>query len=55
MKPTRKAMEEKPVVQTVKLEQPLFIRLKVFGAKTRRSSQDIIRTALIEYLNRMKS
>lgn len=52
MKP--KGKEEKPVVQTVKLEQPLFIRLKLFGAKSRRSNQDILRTALIEYLRSMK-
>ena len=54
MKPKSKAAEEKPVVQTVKLEQGLFVRLKLFGAKTRRSNQDILRVALIEYLRKMK-
>lgn len=50
-----KAPEEKPIVQTVKLEPALFVRLKVFGAKNRRSNQDILRTALIEYLSNAKS
>jgi hypothetical protein len=54
MKPKGKDTEEKPVVQTVKLEQPLFVRLKLFGAKTRRSNQDILHTALREYLTKMK-
>jgi hypothetical protein len=48
------AAEERPIVQTVKLEPALFVRLKTFGAKTRRSNQDILRTALIEYLSKVK-
>lgn len=55
MKTKAKELEEKPIVQTVKLEQPLFVRLKTYGAKTRRSNQDILRTALVEYLHRMKA
>lgn len=55
MKAKSKPAEEKPIVQTVKLEPALFVRLKVFGAKSRRSNQDILRTALIEYLNRTKA
>jgi len=53
MKTKNRPREEKPVVQTVKLETPLFVRLKTFGAKTRRSNQDILRSALIEYLKKM--
>jgi hypothetical protein len=55
MKPKAKTAQEKPVVQTVKLEQKLFVRLKTFGAKTRRSNQDVLLTALLEYLRRMKA
>lgn len=55
MKPKSKDTEEKPIAQTVKLEPALFVRLKGFGAKTRRSNQDILRTALIGYLKKMKS
>ena len=53
--PKAKAVEDTPTVQTVKLEHTLFVRLKTFAAKTRRTSQDILRTALIEYLKKMKS
>ena len=49
-----KTANERPIVQTVKLEPPLFVRLKTFGAKTRRTNQDILRSALIEYLNKSK-
>ena len=55
MTPKSRPAEEKPVAQTVKLEQALFVRLKTFGANTRRSNQDIIRAALIEYLNKHKA
>ena len=54
MTPKKTPAEERPIVQTVKLEPALFVRLKVFGAKTRRSNQDILRSALIEYLNKTK-
>ena len=54
MKAKKTAAEERPIVQTVKLEPALFVRLKVFGAKTRRSNQDILRTALVDYLNKIK-
>ncbi|HET9366386.1 MAG TPA: hypothetical protein VFP71_15375 [Candidatus Angelobacter sp.] len=50
----QKAAEDRPIVQTVKLEPALFVRLKIFGAKTRRSNQDILRTALIDYLKNAK-
>jgi hypothetical protein len=35
----------------VKLDPALFVRLKTFSAKTRRTNQDILFTALTEYLN----
>lgn len=50
-----KAAEEKPIVQTVKLSPAVYVRLKTFGAKTRRTNQDILHEALIEYLNRIKA
>jgi hypothetical protein len=52
MKPKAKSAEEKPVVQTVKLDNNMFVRLKTFSAKTRRTHQDILYTALFEYLKR---
>lgn len=42
----------RPVVQTVKVPPDLYIRLKTVGARERRSSQDIILTAVREYLGR---
>lgn len=54
MTPKKTAAEERPIVQTVKLEPALFVRLKTFGAKTRRSNQDILHSALVEYLNKTK-
>jgi len=49
MTPKKKVVEEKPVIQTVKLELDLFVRQKMFSAKTRRTNQDILHTALVEY------
>jgi hypothetical protein len=54
MKSKSTTAEERPIVQTVKLELALFVRLKTFGAKTRRTNQDILRSALVEYLSRAK-
>jgi predicted transcriptional regulator len=51
----KESAAEKPIVQTVKLEPALFVRLKTFGAKTRRSNQDILHSALVEYLRRIKA
>lgn len=47
--------EERPIVQTVKIDSALYIKLKTYGARTRRSNQDIILTALTEYLQRVKA
>jgi len=55
MTPKAKAGEQKPITQTVKLEQEIFVRLKTFSARTRRTNQDILRMALIEYLSRNKA
>ncbi len=55
MKSKAKDAEEKPVVQTVKIEPPLYLRLRILGAKTRRSNQDILHTALVEYLAKLKA
>lgn len=55
MKPKKAAGDDRPIVQTVKLEPALFVRLKTFGAKSRRSNQDILRTALNEYLKKMET
>lgn len=46
------ASPDKPVVQTVKVPPDVYIRLKTVGARERRSSQDIILTAVREYLER---
>ena len=48
-------VEQKPITQTVKLEQEVFVRLKTFSAKTRRTNQDILHTALVEYLKGNKA
>lgn len=45
----------RPVVQTVKVPPDVFIKLKTIGARERRSSQDIILTALREYLERFST
>lgn len=46
------AVEARPSTQTVKVPEPEFIRLKTLSARTRRKHQDIILTALREYLDR---
>lgn len=51
LQPNTTPMETgKPVVQTVKVPPDIYIRLKTMGARERRSSQDIILTAVREYL-----
>ena len=42
----------KPVVQTVKLPDHIFVRLKTLSALERRSNQDILLTALCDYLDK---
>jgi len=54
MKPKTK-QEQRPIVQTVKIGAELYVKLKAYGARARRSNQDIILTALVEYLQRMKA
>jgi hypothetical protein len=55
MKAKKTEQDERPIVQTVKLDPSLFVKLKTFGAKTRRSNQDILLTALVEYLQKVKA
>jgi hypothetical protein len=54
MKSSKKPAQEKPITQTVKLEHDVFVRLKTYSAESRRTNQDILHTALIEYLRKMK-
>ncbi|MGB8060695.1 MAG: hypothetical protein WCF26_02215 [Candidatus Sulfotelmatobacter sp.] len=42
----------KPVAQTVKIDGELFIRLSTFRARERKTSQEILQQALMEYLDR---
>jgi hypothetical protein len=42
----------KPVALTVKVDQPRYEALKVLGARTRRSNQEILLAALDAYLRR---
>lgn len=55
MKPKSKDTEEKLIAQTVKLDAKLFIRLKTFSARARMTHQDILRTALVDYLRKMQA
>ena len=55
MRAKKSAADERPIVQTVKLEPALFVKLKTYGAKTRRSNQDIIHSALVDYLTKSKA
>lgn len=41
---------DKPVALTVKVDQPRYEALKVLGARTRRSTQEILLAALDAYL-----
>ena len=47
-----KELIRKPTVQTVKLPDEVFMRLKHMNALTRKKHQEIILTALLEYLDR---
>ncbi len=50
--PRTQPAEPRPSTQTVKVPEPEFIRLKMLSARSRRRHQDIILTALREYLDR---
>ena len=45
----------KPAVQTVKVPDETYVRLKTFSGRTRRSHQDILLAALKEYLDRYET
>ena len=47
---TTEATVDKPVALTVKVDQPRYEALKVLGARTRRSNQEILLAALDAYL-----
>lgn len=51
-RPKAVAVEARPSTQTVKVPERDFIRLKTLSAKTRRRHQEILLTALQEYLAR---
>jgi hypothetical protein len=44
------SVADKPIALTVKVDQPRYEALKVLGARTRRSNQDILLAALDAYL-----
>jgi predicted transcriptional regulator len=48
------ATEKQPqmTTQTVKIEPDLLMRLKIHAAKTFSTQQDILHTALVEFLDR---
>jgi hypothetical protein len=46
--------EPKPVALTVKVTQEVYVRLCTFGATQRRTNQDILQEALLQYLDRAK-
>ena len=46
---------EKPVALTLKIDSATYIRLGVLRATQRRTSQDILRQALEEYLDRAEA
>jgi len=48
----RNTAPKKPVAQTVKIDSELFVRLSAFRAKERKTSQEILQQALLEYLDR---
>lgn len=46
------AKQEKQSIQTLRIDQELLLRFKIFAANTRQTQQDVLYTALVEYLNR---
>jgi hypothetical protein len=44
--------EEERVALTLKVGDKLFVRLSTFRAKARKTSQEILQQALLEYLDR---
>jgi predicted transcriptional regulator len=49
--------EDQPrmTTQTVKIEPELLMRLKIHAAKTSKTQQDILHTALVAYLDKHES
>ncbi len=46
------SVTSRPVTVTVKLDDALYLRLKTFGAGRRRTNQDVLVAALVEYLDK---
>jgi hypothetical protein len=53
--PSANGRPEKKRVQTVKMTDDELMRLATFGIRTRRSNQDIIHTAVLEYLEKQQA
>ena len=51
-KPGRGAEREKPVALTLKVDSELYLRLSTVRATQRRTNQNILEQALMEYLDR---
>jgi hypothetical protein len=47
--------QKRPITQTVKVPQELWEQMKAIGTKQRRTNQDIILTAVREYLEKLAS
>lgn len=44
--------DQQTSVQTLRIKSELLYRLKIHAAKTRKSQQEVMHTALVEYLDR---
>ena len=47
--------QEKPVALTLKVDSNTYVRLCTLGATQRRTHQDIMREAVVQYLDRAKA
>jgi hypothetical protein len=53
--PGAAGLPERKRVQTVKMTDEELMRLATFGIRTRRTNQDIIHTAVLEYLEKQQA
>jgi len=51
--PRPEEIAEKPIALSLKVDSDLYVRLSTARAKERRTAQDILRQALLEYLDRV--
>lgn len=49
----KKTTAEKPIALTVKIDGDLYVRLATLRARERRTHQEILKTALEEYLQQV--